>query len=76
MLINDIVFDIKGDELIQFINFVNCCCEVIEDYYVANWISKPHENLDMKTPFELFKEGNVEPVFDLLTWIEHDEADA
>jgi len=66
---------IEKNELIQFVNFVNECCEVIPDEEVADWINTPHSYLNMDSPFNLFKENNIERVFRLLYFIEMDEAD-
>jgi hypothetical protein len=67
--------EVKNNELIQFVNFINECCEVIPDEEVADWIHKPHPDLNMESPFNLFKENDIERVLRLLYFIEMDEAD-
>jgi hypothetical protein len=67
---------VEKNELIQFVNFINSCCEVIPDEEVADWIHKPHPDLNMTPPFELFKSGDIDKVYRLLYFIEMDEADA
>tara|TARA_Y100001951_G_C11099687_1_gene161323 strand:+ start:29 stop:244 length:216 start_codon:yes stop_codon:yes gene_type:complete len=66
---------IKGDSLIQFVNLVNECCAVMEDSYVAEWLNKPHPDLNQEKPIDIFNGEGTERIYRLLYFIEKDEAD-
>ena len=63
------------DKLIEFTNFINECCEVIEHDQVSEWIMLPHGFFNNQTPFEEFINHGPERVYRLLYFIEKDEAD-
>ncbi len=62
------------EELIPFVNLINETCKIIDDDFVAEWITTEHAFLG-KTPLEEFNENGLPKIFDLLTLIEQDEAD-
>ena len=62
------------EQLISFINMVNECCKVVDDDFVAEWLTTHHAFLE-KSPLDEFNENGMVKVFDLLTLIERDEAD-
>jgi len=64
-----------SDKLIEFVNFINECCEVIEHDQVAEWIMLPHGFLNNETPLNAFLEAGPEKVYRLLYFIDKDEAD-
>ena len=64
-----------SDKLIEFVNFINECCEVIEHDQVAEWIMLPHGFLNNETPLNAFLESGPEKVYRLLYFIDKDEAD-
>tara|TARA_R110000824_G_scaffold204967_2_gene389708 strand:- start:371 stop:598 length:228 start_codon:yes stop_codon:yes gene_type:complete len=64
-----------SDKLIEFVNFINECCEVIEHDQVAEWIMLPHGFLNNETPLNYFLESGPEKVYRLLYFIDKDEAD-
>ena len=64
-----------SDKLIEFVNFINECCEVIEHDQVAEWIMLPHGFLNNETPLNNFFESGPEKVYRLLYFIDKDEAD-
>ena len=66
----------KKELLIQFVNFVNECCAVMDDGYVAEWLVTPNSGLNMDTPLDSFEtEVGREKLFRLLYFIEIGEAD-
>ena len=67
--------NINKDLLIEFVNLVNECCAIMEDSYVAEWLSKPNADLNMETPLNLLKDKQAEKVYRLLYFIDRDEAD-
>lgn len=68
--------EIKKENLIQFVNFVNECCSVMDDDYVAHWITTPNSNLNMDTPLDLIDdEVGKNKVYRLLYFIDIGEAD-
>ena len=66
---------LASDQIIQFVNFINECCCVMEDEYVGDWICLPHGFLNNLTPFEEFNQNGTEKLYRLLYFIDHDEAD-
>ena len=44
---------IRKNNLIQFVNLVNECCEVMPDDHVADWLLTPNKDLDMQMPIDL-----------------------
>tara|TARA_R110002020_G_scaffold85730_1_gene211385 strand:- start:16902 stop:17114 length:213 start_codon:yes stop_codon:yes gene_type:complete len=67
---------IKKNNLIQFVNFVNECCQVMNSEYVADWLNKPHPDLNMESPMDLINdETGREKLYRLLYFIEINEAD-
>ena len=67
---------IKKDNLIQFVNLVNECCEVMPDDHVANWLLTPNKDLNMQMPIDLSEtETGTNEILRLLYFIEIGEAD-
>jgi uncharacterized protein (DUF2384 family) len=68
--------NVKKEFLIEFVNLVNECCDVMDDDYVAEWLDNPNSDLNMEKPIDLFmnKVGR-EKVYRLLYFIEIGEAD-
>mgnify|MGYP003151159845 FL=1 len=67
---------IEKENLIQFVNFVNECCSVMDDDYVAEWITTPHPDLNMDTPLDLISdETGRNKLYRLLYFIDIGEAD-
>ena len=66
---------IPSDKLIEFVNFINECCEVMEHDQVTEWIMLPHGFLNKDTPLNQFIESGPEKIYRLLYFIEKDEAD-
>ena len=67
---------IKKNNLIQFVNLVNECCEVMPDDHVADWLLTPNKDLDMQMPIDLSDtEKGMNKVLRLLYFIEIGEAD-
>ena len=68
--------EIEKENLIQFVNFVNECCSVMDDDYVAEWITTPHSDLNMDTPLDLMSdETGRNKLYRLLYFIDIGEAD-
>jgi uncharacterized protein (DUF2384 family) len=68
--------EIKKENLIQFVNLVNDCCAIMDDEYVAEWLTKPNPDLNMEAPMELVdSSAGREKVYKLLYFIEIGEAD-
>jgi hypothetical protein len=68
--------EIKKENLIQFINFVNECCAVMDDDYVSDWITTPNSNLNMDAPLDLVNdEVGRDKLYRLLYFIDIGEAD-
>ena len=67
---------VEKNNLIQFVNFVNECCQVMNSEYVAEWLNKPHPDLNMEIPMDLINdETGREKLYRLLYFIEINEAD-
>ena len=66
---------VPSDKLIEFINFINECCAVMDHDQVAEWIMLPHGFLNNETPFSEFITTGTEKLYRLLYFIEKDEAD-
>ena len=67
---------VKKDKLIQFTNLVNECCEVMDDSYVADWLTKPNPDLNMGVPIDIFNNEGTDRLYRLLYSIDIGEADA
>ena len=67
---------IRKNNLIQFVNLVNECCEVMPDDHVADWLLTPNKDLDMQMPIDLSDtEKGMYKILRLLYFIEIGEAD-
>ena len=67
---------IRKNNLIQFVNLVNECCEVMPDDHVADWLLPPNKDLDMQMPIDLSDtEKGMNKILRLLYFIEIGEAD-
>tara|TARA_R110002012_G_scaffold321168_1_gene547871 strand:- start:1058 stop:1270 length:213 start_codon:yes stop_codon:yes gene_type:complete len=68
--------NVSKDILIEFVNFVSECCAVMDDDYVAEWLNKPHPDLNMQSPMELMNDdAGREKLYRLLYFIDINEAD-
>ena len=68
--------EIEKDRLIQFVNLVNECCAVMDDEYVAEWLTTPNADLNMESPVQLTgDEVGMEKIHRLLYFIDIGEAD-
>ena len=67
---------VEKENLIQFVNLVNECCAVMDDDYVAEWLTTPNSNLNMDPPMELVDdEVGRDKIHRLLYFIDIGEAD-
>ena len=67
--------NIEKKKLIEFVNLVNECCEVMDDGYVAEWLNLPNPDLNMELPLDIFKKEGAERLYRLLYFIGIGEAD-
>lgn len=67
--------NIAKNKLIEFTNLVNECCAVMNDDYVADWLTKPNPDLNMDTPIDIFNQEGTDRLFRLLYFIDIGEAD-
>ena len=51
--------NIAKNKLIEFTNLVNECCAVMDDDYVADWLTKPNPDLNMDAPIDIFNQECV-----------------
>jgi uncharacterized protein (DUF2384 family) len=67
---------VKKDSLIEFVNIVNECCEIMPDNKVADWLLTPNPDLNMEMPMDLVNDivGRTK-ILRLLYFIEIGEAD-
>jgi|TARA_Y100000356_G_scaffold120033_1_gene112187 uncharacterized protein (DUF2384 family) len=68
--------NIAKNKLIEFTNLVNECCAVMDDDYVADWLTKPNPDLNMDAPIDIFNQEGTDRLFRLLYFIDIGEADA
>tara|TARA_R100001082_G_scaffold3773_1_gene3012 strand:- start:29918 stop:30130 length:213 start_codon:yes stop_codon:yes gene_type:complete len=66
---------IKNEKLIEFVNLVNECCDVMDDNYVSKWLHLPNPDLNMEMPIDIFNNEGTERLYRLLYFIEIGEAD-
>lgn len=66
---------IKEDSLIEFVNLVNECCELIEDSLVERFLTTRHSFLNNTSPLEEFNQHGLEKILRLLYFIDIGEAD-
>jgi|TARA_R110000824_G_scaffold267473_1_gene456363 uncharacterized protein (DUF2384 family) len=67
---------IEKDKLMQFVNLANECCAVMDDDYVAEWLTTPNSDLNMEPPIQLVNEEvGIEQLLRLLYFIGIGEAD-
>lgn len=68
--------NIKKDNLIEFVNIVNECCEIMPEERVANWLLRPNPDLNMDMPIDLVNDDvGRNKILRLLYFIEIGEAD-
>ena len=68
--------NVSKDILIEFVNFVNECCAVMDHDYVAEWLNKPHPDLNMQCPMDLMGDAaGREKLYRLWYFIDINEAD-
>ena len=71
-----LVFQIEKEKLIEFVNLVNECCAVMDDDYVAEWLTIPNSDLNMEPPIQLVNDKvGSEKILRLLYFIDIGEAD-
>tara|TARA_Y100000593_G_C4123090_1_gene243673 strand:- start:102 stop:314 length:213 start_codon:yes stop_codon:yes gene_type:complete len=67
---------IKKDNLIEFVNLVNECCEMMPHDKVADWLLTPNRDLNMEMPIDLAdSDAGRDKIYRLLYFIEIGEAD-
>jgi len=67
---------VEKENLIQFVNLVNECCAVMDDDYVAEWLTTPNSDLNMEPPMQLVNDKvGMEKLHRLLYFIDIGEAD-
>ena len=66
---------IEKNKLIEFTNLINECCVVMDNNYVADWLTKPNPDLNMDTPLDIFNEEGMDRILRLLYFIDIGEAD-
>lgn len=66
---------IKKEKLIEFVNLVTECCDVMDDGYVATWLHTPNRDLNMDVPIDIFNTEGSERLYRLLYFIDIGEAD-
>jgi len=67
---------VEKENLIQFVNLVNECCAVMDDDYVAEWLTTPNSDLNMEPPMQLVNDrAGMEKIHRLLYFIDIGEAD-
>jgi len=66
---------IKKDLLIELVNIVNECCSLMDDDYIAEWLTTPNSFFNMETPMSELHNGGMEKILRLLYFIEIGEAD-
>ncbi len=64
-----------ADKLIEFTNFINECCDIMEHDQVEEWIRLPHGFLNNETPLNELINNGPEKIYRLLYFIDRDEAD-
>jgi len=66
---------VEKENLIQFVNLVNECCAVMDDDYVAEWLTTPNSDLNMEPPMQLVNDRvGMEKIHRLLYFIDIGEA--
>lgn len=67
---------VRKDKLIEFVNIVNECCEIMPDEKVADWLLTPNPDLNMEMPMNLINSAeDRKKILRLLYFIEIGEAD-
>ena len=68
--------NVRKENLIEFVNVVNECCEIMPHDKVADWLLTPNSDLNMDMPADLINdEAGRDKIFRLLYFIEIGEAD-
>ena len=68
--------NIEKNNLIEFVNVVNECCEIMPDNEVAEWLLTPNRDLNMEIPLDLAGDTvGREKIYRLLYFIDIGEAD-
>jgi uncharacterized protein (DUF2384 family) len=68
--------NIEKNNLIEFVNVVNECCEIMPDNEVAEWLLTPNRDLNMEIPLDLVGDTvGREKIYRLLYFIDIGEAD-
>ena len=70
-----LLMNIPNHRLIEFANLLNEVCAVVGSENATDWLDAPHKNLDDESPMNYFYDSKTEKVYDLLRFIEIDEAD-
>lgn len=66
---------IKKDLLVELVNIVNECCSLMDDDYVAEWLTTPNSFFNMDTPIQELNNAGMDKILRLLYFIEIGEAD-
>jgi uncharacterized protein (DUF2384 family) len=67
---------VRKENLIEFVNVVNECCEIMPDNEVADWLLAPNRDLNMEKPLDLAADTvGREKIYKLLYFIDIGEAD-
>ena len=69
------LMNIPNHRLIEFANLVNEGCAVVGSENAEDWLDAPHKNLDNDSPLNYFYDMKTEKVYELLRFIDIDEAD-
>jgi uncharacterized protein (DUF2384 family) len=68
--------NIKKENLIEFVNIVNECCDIMPEGKVADWLLRPNPDLNMDMPVDLVNDDvGRNKILRLLYFIEIGEAD-
>ncbi len=68
--------NVKKENLIEFINIVNECCDIMPEDKVADWLLRPNRDLNMEMPVDLINDDvGRNKILRLLYFIEIGEAD-
>jgi len=66
---------IEKNLLIELVNIVNECCSLMDEDYIAEWLTTPNSFFNMDTPIAELHNGGMDKILRLLYFIEIGEAD-
>jgi uncharacterized protein (DUF2384 family) len=68
--------NVRKENLIEFVNIVNECCDIMPEDKVADWLLRPNSDLNMEMPVDLINDDvGRNKILRLLYFIEIGEAD-